>query len=86
VFFNTRRFAYSHVGIYLGDNQFVHSPRRGREVEVATLDSGFWKKRFDGARRLVGVLPELVPAIVSEAAATVPAPASATAPFEDDLP
>ena len=69
VFFNTRRFAFSHVGIYLGDNRFVHAPRRGREVEVATLDSGFWQKRFNGARRMVGVLPGLIPAIVSEAAA-----------------
>lgn len=47
VFFNTRRFAFSHVGIYLGDNRFVHAPRRGREVEVAELDSSFWQKRFD---------------------------------------
>ena len=69
VFFNTRRFAFSHVGIYLGDNRFVHAPRRGREVEVATLDSGFWQKRFTGARRMVGVLPGLIPALVSEAAA-----------------
>ena len=69
VFFDTRRFAFSHVGIYLGDNRFVHAPRRGREVEVATLDSSFWQKRFNGARRLVGVLPDLVPQIVSEAAA-----------------
>ena len=55
VFFNTRRFAFSHVGIYLGDNQFVHAPRRGREVEVATLDSGFWqtpiqRRAADGRR------------------------------------
>lgn len=86
VFFNTRRFAYSHVGIYLGDNRFVHSPRRGRDVEVASLDSGFWQKRFDGARRLVGVLPELVPALVSEAVAVPldPAPTDGVAP--DDLP
>jgi cell wall-associated NlpC family hydrolase len=69
VFFNTRRFAFSHVGIYLGDNRFVHAPRRGREVEVATLDSSFWQKRFNGARRMVGVLPELIPTLVSEAAA-----------------
>ena len=68
-FFNTRRFAFSHVGIYLGDNQFVHAPRRGREVEVATLDSGFWQRRFDGARRMAGVLPSLLPALVSEAVA-----------------
>ena len=69
VFFNTRRFAFSHVGIYLGDNQFVHAPRRGREVEVATLDSGFWQRRFDGARRMAGVLPSLLPALVGEAVA-----------------
>ena len=69
VFFDTRRFAFSHVGIYLGDNRFVHAPRKGREVEVATLDSSFWQKRFNGARRIVGVLPDLVPQIVSAAVA-----------------
>ena len=67
VFFDTRRFAFSHVGIYLGDNRFVHAPRRGREVEVATLDSMFWQQRFSGARRIVGVLPELLPRIVGDA-------------------
>lgn len=75
VFFNTRRFAFSHVGIYLGDNQFVHAPRHGREVEVATLDSSFWQRRFNGARRLAGVLPNLIPPIVNEAvAAPLPMP------------
>jgi cell wall-associated NlpC family hydrolase len=69
VFFNTRRFAFSHVGIYLGGNQFVHAPRRGRDVEIAALDSGFWQRRFNGARRLAGVLPSLLPAFVSEAVA-----------------
>jgi len=69
VFFNTRRFAFSHVGIYLGNNQFVHAPRRGREVEVATLDSGFWQRRFDGARRMAGNLPSLLPSLVGEAMA-----------------
>jgi cell wall-associated NlpC family hydrolase len=72
VFFNTRRFAFSHVGIYLGDNQFIHAPRTGREVEVTTLDKRYWQTRFNGARRLVGVLPELIPALVSEARAAAP--------------
>jgi hypothetical protein len=76
VFFDTRRFAFSHVGIYLGDNRFVHAPRRGREVEVATLDSSFWQKRFNGARRIVGVLPDLMPQIVSEAVAAPLVPAA----------
>jgi len=69
VFFDTRHFAFSHVGIYLGDNRFVHAPRRGRDVEVATLDSSFWQKRFSGARRMIGVLPDLVPGLISEAVA-----------------
>jgi hypothetical protein len=86
VFFNTRRFAFSHVGIYLGDNRFIHAPRRGREVEVATLDSSFWQKRFNGARRMVGVLPELMPMLVSEAvAAPVPENASANDEEHPDL-
>jgi len=67
VFFNTRRFAYSHVGIYLGDNRFIHAPRRGREVEVATIDGAYWARHFDGARRLMGVLPGMIPSIVSTA-------------------
>ena len=69
VFFNTQRFAFSHVGIYLGDNQFIHAPRRGREVQISALDRRYWKARFDGARRLVGVFPEIVPSLVGEAQA-----------------
>ena len=80
VFFNTRRFAFSHVGIYLGDNRFIHAPSRGREVEVAAIDKSFWQKRFNGARRLAGLVPELVPSLVTEAQA---APAEAFAPAPD---
>jgi cell wall-associated NlpC family hydrolase len=72
VFFNTRRFAFSHVGIYLGDSLFIHAPRRGREVEVTTIDARYWQKRFDGARRLIGVLPQMMPALVTEANAATP--------------
>ncbi|MDK9702161.1 MAG: C40 family peptidase [Sulfuritalea sp.] len=52
VFFNTMRHAFSHVGIYLGDNQFVHAPRNGGRVRVEDLRQGYWMKRFDGARRI----------------------------------
>jgi cell wall-associated NlpC family hydrolase len=79
VFFNTRRFAYSHVGIYLGDNRFIHAPRRGREVEVATIDAAYWAKRFDGARRLMGVLPGMIPSLVGTANAA-PLPEGASVP------
>ncbi len=67
VFFDTRRFPYSHVGIYLGDNRFVHAPSRGSEVEIAQLSDGYWRKHFNGARRLVGVLPSLVPTAMAAA-------------------
>jgi cell wall-associated NlpC family hydrolase len=62
VFFNTRQLQFSHVGIYLGEDRFIHAPRRGGEVEIVTLSKEYWRKRFDGARRLVGALPDLVPA------------------------
>ena len=77
VFFNTRRYAFSHVGIYLGGDRFIHAPSRGGEVGVATLSSGYWQKRYNGARRLVGVLPALMPALISDAVASVPAEALA---------
>jgi len=80
VFFNTRRFAFSHVGIYLGDNQFIHAPRRGREVEITMIDKNYWQKRFNGARRLVGVVPGMMPSIIGEAIA---APLEPSGPVDD---
>jgi len=73
VFFNTRRFAFSHVGIYLGNDHFIHAPSRGGEVGVASLGSAYWQKRYNGARRLVGVLPALMPSLIAHAEASVPA-------------
>jgi len=70
VFFNTRRFAFSHVGIYLGDNRFVHAPSRGSEVRIASIDQSYWQKHFNGARRVIGVLPSLVPQVISPALAS----------------
>ena len=53
VFFNTMRRTFSHVGIYLGDNHFLHAPRTGAEVRVENMDSSYWMKRYDGARRIL---------------------------------
>ncbi|MBE7524536.1 MAG: C40 family peptidase [Burkholderiales bacterium] len=75
VFFDTRRFAFSHVGIYLGDDRFIHAPSRGSEVQISELDNRYWRRHFNGARRLIGVLPGLIP----EAAAGVPVAAPAAA-------
>lgn len=53
VFFNTMRRTFSHVGIYVGDNQFLHAPSSGKVVRVDNMDSTYWKKRFTGGRRMV---------------------------------
>ena len=52
VFFNTLRRAFSHVGIYVGDNKFIHSPKPGAQVRVEDMRAGYWRMRFDGARRV----------------------------------
>ncbi|CAI8948677.1 MULTISPECIES: C40 family peptidase [Burkholderia] len=57
VFFNTMRRTFSHVGIYIGDNKFVHSPSTGSTIRVDDLDNGYWEKRFTGARRLESEFP-----------------------------
>ena len=51
VFFNTLRRTFSHVGIYVGDGKFVHSPKPGGEVRVEDMRLVYWAKRFTGARR-----------------------------------
>jgi cell wall-associated NlpC family hydrolase len=75
VFFNTRSSPFSHVGIYLGDDRFIHAPHRGGEVEIGTMSQRYWQQRYDGARRLVGgVVPDLISSAHAE-----PAPLAAPA-------
>ena len=52
VFFNTLRRAFSHVGIYLGDNKFIHAPSSGGAVRIDNMDLSYWRARFNGARRI----------------------------------
>jgi cell wall-associated NlpC family hydrolase len=52
VFFNTLRRAFSHVGIYIGDGKFIHSPKPGAQVRVESMGLSYWSHRFDGARRV----------------------------------
>lgn len=52
VFYNTERRSYSHVGIYLGDDRFIHAPRPGAAVRVENMRTDYWVRRFDGARRI----------------------------------
>jgi cell wall-associated NlpC family hydrolase len=52
VFFNTMRKAFSHVGIYVGNGKFIHSPKPGAQVRVEDMGVAYWARRFDGARRV----------------------------------
>lgn len=52
VFFNTRGPRYSHVGIYLGNELFVHAPSSGGQVRVENMTKRYWAKRYNGARRI----------------------------------
>lgn len=52
VFFNTMRRSFSHVGIYVGDNKFIHAPRSGAQVRVEDMGAAYWVRRFNGARRV----------------------------------
>ncbi|OWW22715.1 glycoside hydrolase [Noviherbaspirillum denitrificans] len=52
VFYNTLRRGFSHVGVYLGDNKFIHAPSGGGQVRIESMDLSYWKNRFNGARRI----------------------------------
>ena len=53
VFYNTQRREYSHVGIYLGEDRFIHAPTSGGEVRVENLRADYWMRRYNGARRVI---------------------------------
>ena len=50
VFFNTRNRAYSHVGIYIGDDRFIHAPSSNGKVRTDTLSRSWYATRFEEAR------------------------------------
>jgi len=51
VFFNQDGKAFSHVGIYLGNDRFVHAPSSGKRVRVDSLTDPYWRKHWVGVRR-----------------------------------
>lgn len=55
VFFNTLRRAFSHVGIYVGEGKFIHSPKPGAQVRIENMQVSYWASRFDGARRVSAI-------------------------------
>lgn len=53
VFFNTSSRPYSHMGIYLGDDRFIHAPSSRGRVRLESLASSYFTRRYDGARTLL---------------------------------
>lgn len=52
VFFRTHgKRRISHVGIYISNGRFIHSPASGKSVEISSLHENYWAKRFAGAKR-----------------------------------
>jgi cell wall-associated NlpC family hydrolase len=52
VFFHTHgKRNISHVGIYISDGRFIHSPTSGKSVEISSLNEAYWAKHFAGAKR-----------------------------------
>ena len=54
IFFKIRSRKIDHVGIYIGDNRFIHAPRTGEHVTFARLNNTYWRKHFAGAGRVPG--------------------------------
>ncbi len=52
VFFNTLKKTFSHVGIYIGNNRFIHSPSTGGVVRVENLNTEYWALHYNGAKRV----------------------------------
>jgi cell wall-associated NlpC family hydrolase len=53
VFFSTRWTGVNHVGIYLGDNKFIHSPSIGKCIKIDLLNSNYWGPRFISGGRYI---------------------------------
>lgn len=52
VFYNTMRRPYSHVGIYIGDDKFIHAPASGGTVRTESMAERYWSRRWNGAKRI----------------------------------
>jgi len=53
VFFNTLGYAFSHVGIYLGDGKFIHAPSSKGRVRIASMSNPYFASRYLGGRTLL---------------------------------
>ena len=84
VFFNTTGQPNSHVGIYVGQNRFVHAPATGGTVRLEDITKSYWASRYMGARRVVAV--GNLPDAPAPAVAPIPAAPATPARMIDDDP
>ncbi|WP_426393618.1 C40 family peptidase [Ralstonia sp. R-29] len=82
VFFNTTGQANSHVGIYVGQNRFVHAPATGGTVRLEDMTKSYWASRYMGARRVVAV--SNLPDAPGPSSTPIPAPATPARPIDED--
>jgi len=68
VFFNTMGRPFSHVGLYIGNQQFVHAPSTGNVIRVESIHNSYWVRRFDSARRITAAEAHAVRHLVPLAA------------------
>lgn len=53
VFFRTLGGSHiSHVGLYIGNNRFIHAPRTGKNIEITSLSHKYWSGKYAFARRI----------------------------------
>ncbi|MGO4001289.1 MULTISPECIES: C40 family peptidase [Pseudomonas] len=53
IFFNIKSRRVNHVAIYLGNDRFIHAPRRGKSVTIDTLKKPYWEKNYVVAKRVL---------------------------------
>lgn len=53
IFFNIKSRRVNHVAIYLGNDRFIHAPRRGKSVSIDQLSKPYWQKHYVVAKRVL---------------------------------
>ncbi|EPL14744.1 NLP/P60 family protein [Pseudomonas sp. CF161] len=53
LFFNIKSRKVNHVAIYLGNDRFIHAPRRGKAVSIDTLKKPYWDNHYVVAKRVL---------------------------------
>ncbi len=76
VFFRISGGEVDHVGMYVGNNEFIEAPATGQDVQYANLNDPYWTQHFAGARRVVAFNPDDQDASASSSSAVASSPTS----------